>query len=108
MIVYSGSHRLPRVYLRDCDCPKGEGDWSRFGDTVVKRWEAQIAEAGIQPRVYDAKRGSVLIWHENLMHAGSIRTDKSLSRRSVVTHHFARGAIVYYDSNGMVGRTHPA
>lgn len=103
LMVYPGSHRLPRVYLKDTDCPKVRDDWTQFGDTVVKRWGELVSAAGIQPRPYLATQGSVLIWHENLMHAGSLRRDKSLSRRSVVTHNFARGSLVYYDSTGTVG-----
>jgi ectoine hydroxylase-related dioxygenase (phytanoyl-CoA dioxygenase family) len=105
LFVDPGSHRLPRVYLRNCDGPKVDGDWSRFGQTVVNRWEALVAESGIKPRVYDSKGGSIPIWRESLMHAGSLRADKSLSRRTVITHHFARGSIVYHDSTGMEGRT---
>lgn len=106
LAVYPGSHRLPRVYLKDTGCPKVQGDWSVFGDTVVKRWGELIAGAGIEAQPYVPKAGSVLIWHENLMHAGSVRRDKSLSRRSIVTHNFARGSLVYYDSTGLAGYTY--
>ncbi len=108
LAVYPGSHRLPRVYMSDVDCGKVRGDWSEFGRKVVGRWASLLEEHGITPVPYLAKRGQILIWHENLMHAGSIRRDKSLSRRSVVTHNFARGAIVYYDSSGNVGHVHDA
>jgi hypothetical protein len=53
--------------------------------------------------VYRPKAGTALIWHENLMHAGSVRRDKAISRRSIVGHYFAEGAVVYYDSSGMPG-----
>jgi hypothetical protein len=33
-----------------------------------------------------------LIWHENLMHAGGIRKDTALPRRSIVSHVFADGS----------------
>lgn len=45
----------------------------------------------------------MLIWHENLMQAGSVRKNKAISRRSIVGHDFARGSVVYYDSSGMPG-----
>jgi len=107
LMVYPGSHRLPRVYMRDVECQKVESDWKCFGETVVPRWAKLIEERGIAPVPYLAKRGDVLIWHENLMHSGSIRKDKSLSRRSLVTHNFARGCVVFYDSTGLVGTVHP-
>lgn len=103
LVVYPGSHRLPRVYLKDEECAKVGTDWSEFGQKIVGRWSKMISEAGLQRSVYKAKRGSVLIWHENLMHAGSVRIDKSLSRRSMVSHCFAQGSVVYYDSTGLVG-----
>jgi hypothetical protein len=37
------------------------------------------------------------------MHAGSVRTDLAKSRRSIVGHYFADGAVVYYDSSGLAG-----
>jgi len=45
----------------------------------------------------------VLVWHENLLHGGSVRRDTSLSRRSIVSHYFADGAIAFYDSTGLPG-----
>lgn len=105
LVVYPGSHRLPRVYLRDTGCSKVGSDWRQFGDTVVARWGELLRESGIEPVPYLAKKGSVLIWHENLMHAGSVRRDASLSRRSLVTHNFARGSVVFYDSTGLAGVT---
>ncbi|MFN3842947.1 MAG: phytanoyl-CoA dioxygenase family protein [Rehaibacterium terrae] len=104
LVVYPGSHRLPRVYLKDVGCGKvRDGDWREFGEKVVGRWAQLIREHGLEPVPYLARRGQILIWHENLMHAGSVRRDPTLSRRSVVTHNFAQGAIVYYDSSGNVG-----
>ena len=96
LAVYPGSHRLPRVYMRDAGAAKVRGDWSEFGDKVVSKWRAMIDEARIEPMPYLAKRGDIIVWHENLMHAGRPRIDVGLSRRSVVTHNFAKGAIVYY------------
>lgn len=106
LVVYPGSHRLPRVYLHDTDCAKVRGDWSEFGSKVVGRWNELLRQSGAEPVPYYAKRGQILVWHENLMHAGSVRRDTSLSRRSIVTHHFAQGAIAYYDSSGDVGHAH--
>jgi len=107
LMVYPGSHRLPRVYMSDVGCKKVRGgDWSEFGRKVVGRWASMLDELGVDAVPYLAKRGQILIWHENLMHAGSVRRDKSLSRRSIVTHNFASGAIVYYDSSGNVGHVH--
>lgn len=106
LMVYPGSHRLPRVYLQGSGCEKVTGtDWSGFGNTVVKRWGELLAESGLSPLPYIARKGSVLVWHENLMHGGSVRRNPEQSRRSLVCHNFARGSLVYYDSTGAVGNT---
>lgn len=104
LVVYPGTHRLPRVYRASVDLPVVEnGDWTAFGDKVVSRWQAMLQEGGFQPEVYRPKAGTVLVWHENLMHAGSLRRDLGLSRRSIVCHYFAEGVVGYYDSTGLPG-----
>lgn len=109
LVVYPGSHRLPRIYMHRANCAKiKNGDWKEFGEKVVGRWKNLLEEHHFTPETYRAKRGDVLIWHENLMHAGSVRLDQSLPRRSIVIHTFADGAVVYYDSSGEVGQpAHP-
>lgn len=105
--VYVGSHRLPRVRMREAGVAKVDGDWTAFGETAVATWRRWIEEGAFDKLVYRPKKGTVLIWHENLMHSGSVRRDKTLSRRSVVSHVFADGAIAYYDSTGQAGHIEP-
>lgn len=108
LVVYRGSHRTQRLYMRDFGCGKiSNGDWSDFGRKIVPRWKDLIENGGYEKIIYRPSRGSVLIWHENLVHAGSIRTDKSLSRRSIVSHYFADGAVAFYDSTGQPGHIEP-
>lgn len=107
LVVYPGSHRLKRIYTRTVDTPKvTDGDFGPLGDKVMPVWSEMIAQLGATPVTYQPKAGTVLIWHENLMHAGSPRADLSRSRRSVVCHYFADGAVAYYDSLGVPGVTH--
>jgi hypothetical protein len=102
---YPGSHRLERVYMDTVGCPKVvNGDWSRFAETVVPRWEAILLDGGLEQRRFLPKAGTALIWHENLMHQGLPRVDMALSRKSVVTHYFAAGTVGFYDSSGMPAR----
>lgn len=104
LVVYPGSHREPRIYLDKVNCKKVEdNDWDEFSAKVLPFWK-NIARR-YEPLVYRPKKGSVLIWHENLLHGGSVRKDVSLERRSIVIHSFAEGSVVYYDSSGMVGTT---
>ncbi len=102
--VYRGSHRLPRVYMEGSGCGKvDDDDWSRFDVTVAARWREMLASRPFEKVTYRPRRGTVLIWHENLMHAGGVRLDTSLSRRSIVSHYFADGSIAFYDSSGVPG-----
>ncbi len=105
LVVYPGSHRDHRVYLRDTGCAKVNGDWTEFVAKVVPIW-TDIA-ARYEPLIYRPKKGTVLIWHENLLHAGSVRLDQNLERRSVVIHSFADGAVAYYDSTGVAANVAP-
>jgi ectoine hydroxylase-related dioxygenase (phytanoyl-CoA dioxygenase family) len=101
LMIYPKSHKLPRTYMKDLPgVPKVEGDWTRFGDAVAPLW-GEFLKGKFATEIYQPKAGTVLIWHENLMHAGRVRRDKSLSRRSIVGHYFADGCVAYHDANGM-------
>lgn len=102
LVVYPGSHRERRVYLKEAGCRKvREGDWVEFGSKVVPIWQDMTKK--YEEVVYRPTKGTVLIWHENLLHGGSLRVNQSLERRSIVIHTFSEGAIAYYDSTGLVG-----
>jgi len=104
LMVFPKSHRLPRVYMDTVGLPKVTNeDWAPFGATVVPHWTDLIVKNGLGSVPYRPKAGTSLIWHENLMHGGAPRRDMTKSRRSIVGHYFADGAIVYYDSSGMPG-----
>jgi ectoine hydroxylase-related dioxygenase (phytanoyl-CoA dioxygenase family) len=106
LVVFPGSHRGRRVYMKDAGVAKVAEDWTEFGQTVVPIWTDILESGGYERRVYQPKAGTVLIWHENLMHAGQPRQDREKSRRSIVGHYFARGAVVYFDSSGLPGSVH--
>lgn len=101
LIVYPGSHREKRIYLKNTGCAKVNGDSTELDSKIYPMW-ADVASR-YEPFVYRPKKGTVLIWHENLLHSGSTRLDMSLERRSVVIHSFVNGSIVYYDSTGKAG-----
>lgn len=105
LVVFPGSHRLPRVYMKTAGIGKVGEDWSEFGAKVTPIW-VDLLGSRFRREVYQPKAGTILIWHENLMHGGSPRLDKSISRRSIVGHYFAEGAVVYYDSSGMPGQVY--
>lgn len=100
--VLKGSHRLPRIYRETANCPQViDNQWDEFALTVDKRWQQMIEENNFEEESYLAKKGDLLIWHENLMHGGSLRENLEQSRRSIVSHYFAKGALGFYDSSGL-------
>jgi hypothetical protein len=104
LVVFPGSHRERRVYTQSAALPKVvDEDWTEFGEKVVPIWTEMLEKGQYRREIYRPKAGTILIWHENLMHAGSPRRDREKSRRSIVGHYFAHGAVVYYDSSGMPG-----
>jgi hypothetical protein len=105
LVVYPGSHRWGPVLMQDFDIAKVQNaEWSDFARTVEAKWGKMIAESRVEPVIYRPKAGSLLVWHDRLMHGGSRRVSESLTRKSCVTHHFAQGSIVYYDSTGLPGK----
>ncbi len=107
LVVYPRSHRLTRLYTRTVPVAKVSNDrWDRFVRKYSPRLMSLIKQAGIEPFYYTPRAGSVLIWHETLAHGGSTRKNDNLTRRSMVSHYFARGGMAYYDSTGMPGWTH--
>jgi Phytanoyl-CoA dioxygenase (PhyH) len=102
LIVYPGSHRLPRLYCRTVGVEKvrESSKWNEFSAQYAPRVKELIDQSGLEPVYYTPKAGSVLIWHENLAHGGSPRNNDELTRKSIVSHYFARGAVAFYDSQG--------
>ncbi len=108
LVVYPGSHRLERLYVRTVGAPKVYDDgWGEFSAVYTPRVKSLIDQSGLTPMYYTPKAGSVLIWHENLAHGGSPRVNDELTRKSMVSHYFSRGGLAFYDSTGMPGWTEP-
>jgi hypothetical protein len=109
--VLPGSHKFDRVYRARVDCApvefetgnRQQQDWTEFGQKVGGRWRDQRASHDRAVAPYMAKKGQILFWHENLMHGCKPRYNKDLSRKSVVSHYFAEGALAYYDTFGFPG-----
>lgn len=102
LVVYPGSHLAPRLRAGALGLAKVDTDYSSY---VIfdKAVQDLLRKHGYQPALYRPKAGEILIWHENLIHGGSPRRRRDLSRKSIVSHYFARGGIAYYDSRGEAG-----
>jgi len=104
VVYYPGSHRLP--YLSSLSLGISAAEFRQKGyDVYNQRYEPAIrkliAEKGLVRDAFLPKKGDVLIWHANLIHAGSPRRNIALSRKSAVLHFFARGAVCYHDLAGV-------
>lgn len=55
----------------------------------------KIAQQNATPVPVIIKKGDALVWHAHLVHGGSKRNNRALSRRSMVTHHIGRKAAMF-------------
>lgn len=104
LVYYPGSHRLPYYFSKDAGISKGE--FKKKGYAVyTEKYEPFIQtelknHPELKAEYFEAKKGDVLFWHANLIHGGSQRKNRELSRRSLVCHYFAKGAFCYHDLSG--------
>jgi Phytanoyl-CoA dioxygenase (PhyH) len=103
LVYYPGSHRLPYVFSHDVGI--SADDFREVGYLAyMQRYEPRIAELiaehGLEPRTFTARKGDVLLWHANILHGGSPRARAGSSRRALVCHYFARGCVTYHDLAG--------
>jgi Phytanoyl-CoA dioxygenase (PhyH) len=105
VVYYPGSHRLP--YLSSLSLGISTTEFREHGyDAYFQRYEpaiqSRIAEQGLAREAFLPRKGDVLLWHANLIHAGSPRRNLALSRKAAVLHYFARGAVCYHDLSGVL------
>jgi hypothetical protein len=104
---YPGSHRLPYVFSHNLGISvedmKNEG-YATYRARYEPLVQKLIAEHGLRPKYFEARKGDVLIWHANLLHGGSERRDLGLTRKALVGHYFAKGAFVYHDLSAVSSR----
>jgi hypothetical protein len=98
LFYYPGSHKLP--YLSNEDYDYG-GNYFMLGRHANKRYEAKIEEiisnSNLQKKVFEAKKGDVLIWHANLIHGGSSVNKVNSTRKSMVFHYYTKEVICYHE-----------
>jgi len=105
LVYYPGSHRLPYMLSEDLGI-KPEDGYSTYATLYEPAVQRTIAEHGLKPKHFLAKKGDVLIWHANLLHGGSPLADAKASRKALVCHYFAEGVVCYHDLMGGLAHTH--
>ena len=78
LVIFPGSHKLVKPTLQELG-----NDYGRY----VQALERVCADAGIQAEVFRARKGDVLIWHGDFVHAGGLPQDPARTRASLVCHY---------------------
>ncbi|MCW2338526.1 hypothetical protein M2337_002759 [Sphingobium sp. B2D3A] len=95
LVYVQGSHRWPLLDNVLID-RKGWGSELRSAQAPYQKvWDAMIAASGVQPQVFEARKGQALIWCANLLHGGSRQTDRQRTRWSQVTHYYFDECVYY-------------
>ena len=99
---YPGSQRLPEFDYEDFGIAAvtGEQTWSNPNTLAAYlEYEKHIDEVaranGFRRDELAIPRGSFLIWSANLLHGGSPRDDRTLTRKSQVTHYYFSDAVAF-------------
>lgn len=95
---WPGSHRIePHVFSNGGrHFVPGEMDaWNAWMQT-------ELRERGLQPELFQARKGDVFIWNAQLLHGGSRIAERGRTRRSIVFHYFSES-----DSRAMGHRLVP-
>jgi hypothetical protein len=107
---YPRSHRLiPYLLSRDVSIAPYEfktNGGASYAHKYEPEVERHITAARLKPEYFLGKTGDVLFWHANLIHGGAARKNLSLSRKALVCHYFAEGAVTYHDLSGNPSRLH--
>ena len=105
LIYYPGSHKLPYYLSNDVGISPRES-LLNYHAAYRQRYEpfvqGLIREKSLEGVVFTPKKGDMLVWHANLLHGGRQRKAREFSRKSVVCHYFARGAVSYHDLSGFL------
>jgi ectoine hydroxylase-related dioxygenase (phytanoyl-CoA dioxygenase family) len=99
---FRGSQRLPEFDYEDFGVPAvvGEPNWAnpstRASYALYEEHIDGIArESGCPREELAVRRGTFLIWSANLLHGGSPREDRALTRKSQVTHYYFSDAVPF-------------
>ena len=87
LLYYPGSHNMPEATSDVLGFEVSAANYPR----IVQYWRAAIAENQYPEELGILKKGEAIIWDTNLLHGGAPHTDKSKTRKSMVTHYYFEG-----------------
>ncbi|RYF79031.1 MAG: hypothetical protein EOO29_18405, partial [Comamonadaceae bacterium] len=82
---FPGSHKIEQYVFSNGthhSVPEEMLQWKRY-------MQEQVAQHGLAPRTFAAKRGDVFIWSAYLLHGGSPINSPERTRKSIVFHYFS-------------------
>lgn len=82
---FPGSHRIPPHVFSTGSNHVVPEEMPMWRDYVAR----EVAERGLQPQTFAARKGDVFIWSAYLLHGGSPIADLARTRNSVVFHYFS-------------------
>jgi hypothetical protein len=88
LIYYPGSQTLPEMNYEDIGLVPDPQNYILYEDFIERR----IAEHRFIPEYGIVKKGQAIVWAANLLHGGSARKNRTLTRQSQVTHYYFEGA----------------
>ncbi|HEV2738394.1 MAG TPA: phytanoyl-CoA dioxygenase family protein, partial [Candidatus Elarobacter sp.] len=97
-----GSQLLPELDYEQLGVPAVDGPhhWANPNTRTSyleyeKKIDALTRENGARREELAIARGSFLVWSANLLHGGSPRDDRTLTRKSQVTHYYFDGVVPF-------------
>jgi ectoine hydroxylase-related dioxygenase (phytanoyl-CoA dioxygenase family) len=120
LAYYPGSHRFPAYNFSDGSLHriKTPGKASYNNDEYVHYLNENIAANHLEEKRFLARKGDCLVWHADIVHAGTPVTRPELSRYSLATHfcaisarpnyfnHFKKASIVKHTDKASFSSTH--
>jgi hypothetical protein len=99
---FPGSQTLPEFDYEHLGVPavSGEHSWTNPNTSASylvyeERIAAVARESGFRREDLAIARGTFLVWSANLLHGGSPRDDRTLTRKSQVTHYYFADAVPF-------------
>ena len=83
---YPGSNHIEPYHFETGSMHVHLPEMDRWSEYMAR----EVSAHGLAETTFAARRGDVFIWHALLLHGGSEILDRSLTRRSIVTHYFTR------------------
>jgi len=98
--LYAGSHRLPYVGPEEVGIPRGVSSAAAsaaFDADYYPHIDRIVRARGLQPVPFLGRRGSIVIWHYNLLHGAFLQDRPDATRKSLIIHYFFEGADAFSD-----------